>query len=372
MKHSGSATPGPAMRSVVVLALTLLAAGCGWLDRQPDAPAPTPAPAGAPEPESATAREALPSLAAVLAQIEGGNFSRAERMLARLGEHDAPPIGTAMLREQLREAPERLLPGPYREVVVEPGETLSEIAGRELGNPLLFIALARLNQIEVPRRVAVGTLLRVPDRSPAVPGGAETPAVETADPADDVLTVSDYLFSSGQEQSALRLLRGALAEKPDSARLQRRLVEASLEAADRFEAQGRPELARTELEAAVECIGEPALRDRLADALDRLRLERQLQAAAQAERDGDLEGALALARQAAGAAPASSRADAQLRRLEERFVETTHESALLAWRERNVDLAIRRWQRLLEWVPDFEPAAVYLERALELRRRLEQ
>jgi len=219
------------MRSVVVLALTLLAAGCGWLDRQPDAPAPTPAPAGAPEPESATAREALPSLAAVLAQIEGGNFSRAERMLARLGEHDAPPIGTAMLREQLREAPERLLPGPYREVVVEPGETLSEIAGRELGNPLLFIALARLNQIEVPRRVAVGTLLRVPDRSPAVPGGAETPAVETADPADDVLTVSDYLFSSGQEQSALRLLRGALAEKPDSARLQRRLVEASLEAA---------------------------------------------------------------------------------------------------------------------------------------------
>ena len=78
-----------------------------------------------------------------------------------------------------------------------------------------------------------------------------------------------------------------------------------------------------------------------------------------------------LARQALEQSPDDQGVIALERELRERWTSDLHAEALRAWRQRDVDLSIRIWQHLLERVPDFEPAAVYLERALELRRRLQ-
>jgi hypothetical protein len=104
----------------------------------------------------------------------------------------------------------------------------------------------------------------------------------------------------------------------------------------------------------------------------RARTEMLLQQARLAQLRGDLVGAYALARQAATAAPGADAARRIAVELRGSLVEHLHNDALTAWRDRDVDRAIRTWETLLQSVPDFEPAAVYLERARQLRSRLDQ
>jgi tetratricopeptide (TPR) repeat protein len=85
-----------------------------------------------------------------------------------------------------------------------------------------------------------------------------------------------------------------------------------------------------------------------------LLLEAHAEARAALERDPDY--------------PAARTREAELR---EALVADYHDRALRAWRSRDIDLAIRTWDELVEAVPEFEPARVYLERARQLRRRLD-
>ncbi len=90
----------------------------------------------------------------------------------------AAPTSTASHTEAApRGAPE----SNHRTYTVRPGDTLSGIARRELSDPQRWPDLAHLNP-EVaahPNRIEVGTVLRLPDRSPA--GPARTYAVKAGD-----------------------------------------------------------------------------------------------------------------------------------------------------------------------------------------------
>ncbi|NUP86231.1 MAG: LysM peptidoglycan-binding domain-containing protein [Burkholderiaceae bacterium] len=76
---------------------------------------------------------------------------------------------------------------------VQAGESLSRIAQRFLGDVHLFYALARYNDIKVPRQLDGGQQIRVPGKAPPpsaltppaapIKGGASTPSVPAPTPA---------------------------------------------------------------------------------------------------------------------------------------------------------------------------------------------
>jgi len=244
------------------------------------------------------------SLAVALDELERGRFEQARLTLASLVDADSGSRIAARLLDQLENPPEQLLPGPYVEVIVAPGESLSEISARELGDPLLFVALARLNAVDVPMRISAGTVLRV--------SRPETPmdGLETVVP--------------DAEQESLPATEIARPVMP-------------------------AEDARNELAAASTDLYRQAVVLR---------------------EQGHRMAALETGRKAVVLQPESGPAVRLVAELESELTEELHTAGLTAWRNRDVDLAIRLWETLLASVPDFEPARVYLERAHELRRRL--
>lgn len=291
----------PAARSGMtgVMAGLLIMGGCVHFDPLSD-----PAPETIPEEEDRIPGNAVVTMPSALAQalsaLEQGRFEQARETLARLVEADSESRVAANLLRQLDEPPASLLPGPYDEIEVAPGESLSAIAHRELGDPLLFVALARLNEIAVPNRVAVGTALRIP---------SDADMEESAEPPGDPIA-------------------GPAGRQP----------------------QAEPEPRPDQMQVDAQRLYREAVDLRLA---------------------GEGPPALEKARQSLALRPGHGPASRLVSELESELTEQMHGSALIAWRNRDVDQAIRQWESLLELVPDFEPARVYLERARELRRRLE-
>ena len=67
---------------------------------------------------------------------------------------------------------------------VQPGETLSRIAQRFMGDVHLFYILARYNDIKVPKLLSGGQLVRIPGKAPpAAPVANAPPSVTPAAPA---------------------------------------------------------------------------------------------------------------------------------------------------------------------------------------------
>ncbi|PKL95181.1 MAG: hypothetical protein CVV18_06475 [Gammaproteobacteria bacterium HGW-Gammaproteobacteria-8] len=359
------------IRVAAALVLQISLSACGVLGGAPE-PEPEPrAPVGQPAAEPVFEPKA--SVADALQWIESGDFVRAQNLLQRLLlEQPGAPTVRLLLR-QLRETPESLLPGPYREIELTPGESLSAVAERELGNPLYFVALARLNAIHEPRRIAAGTRLRVPQQA-AAPAAVDTeseirPGGDTVE--QDLLTVADYLVASGQLEQALNLIQSTLEDRGGSEHLQTRFVQLGLERVDHWSSEGHLDDAEAWIREAAAVVTDPVLARRLEDSSRQVGMLRLLAEADAARDRGDLDQAFGAARQALELKPDEPRAQQLERLLRIDWTERLHEDALRSWRARDVDQSIRLWQRLLAEVPDFEPARIYLERALELRRRLE-
>jgi LysM repeat protein len=78
------------------------------------------------------------------------------------------------LMRQLTADPIATLGRDFFVYVVKPGDTLSSIAGRFLGDTYAFYLLARYNEIKVPRQVAGGQQIRIPGKgAPLEPTTAE-------------------------------------------------------------------------------------------------------------------------------------------------------------------------------------------------------
>lgn len=182
--------------------LGMAVAGAGWMAACTTSPfggpapaAPTPAASTAPEPAAAPApaspapaplaepqAPATPAAAqqaqrlalAAIEQLEGGHEDQALVEIERALQADpANRLAQSLLR-QVQTDPQQLLGREYFSYRVEPGESLSLIAGRFLRDVTLFYALARYNDIRVPRQVQGGQLIKVPGRPPAA--ATATPA----------------------------------------------------------------------------------------------------------------------------------------------------------------------------------------------------
>lgn len=361
--------------ALLVSVLMLTVSGCQLLEtREPEPQAP---PAPAPVPEESTA-EPVPQgdLSTVMADLESGRGDAARALLEKLIE-DAPSSGVlASLMRQIDEPVEVLLPGPYREVEVGAGESLSLIASRELGDPLMFYALARLNGIAVPAQVPVGAVLKVPRaaqtgaRSGTPPAGVAKPASSVTVP--EVESVAEYLARSGQRDQARAMLIARLGEGDGADSTRTLLVRLTLEEVGEMRADGAYAPAVEAIDAALEAVGASGPREVLTEARQQIRSAMLREDALRLRQSGELVAAYEAAEMAANFESAPDEAAALMDDLRTELVGSLHNQALIAWRDRNVDLAIRTWESLLSVVPDFEPASVYLERARRLRERLDE
>ena len=111
--------------------------------------------------------------------LEAGNEEQASIELQRVLQTEPGHKLAQNLLRQIKDDPVAMLGRESFSYRVQPGESLSKIAGRFLNDVHQFYVLARYNDIKVPRQLAGGQMIRVPGKAPppsAPPPPAPAPA----------------------------------------------------------------------------------------------------------------------------------------------------------------------------------------------------
>lgn len=136
-------------------------------------PEPEPAPPALPPLEGAQAIQR--AVNAAVEHLEFGREPDALRELQRVLQADPNHRLANSLMRQISEDPQALLGRESFAYQVRAGESLSSIAGRFMRDVFMFYALARYNDIKVPRQVVGGQTIRIPGKAPP-PGSVSDPA----------------------------------------------------------------------------------------------------------------------------------------------------------------------------------------------------
>lgn len=242
-------------------------------------------------------------------ELQRGQYVEGEKSLRRYtAEHPGDRSAQFMLR-QLTVDPEQMLGHASRPYVVQAGDTFSTLAGRYLGNPNLFLILARYNGSTNPSRLSVGEVIRLPASASgiSVPTDVTVPGLGGTNPR----------AGAGAASKA--------SPAPAS------VTEAAATKAARFQAesvallkQGHKAQALSRLDAALDI--DPGL-------------------------------------QPNGAQSAS---------LRQELLANYHQRAIILYRDQHLDQAIALWNHVLAIDPGYEPALIYRARARELKQRLKQ
>ena len=293
--------------------------------------------------------------------LQEGQPERAENLLVEhLSAHPDNRVAILLL-EQIRQDPAVLLGDRYQAVVVRSGDTLSQLAARHAGNGMLFYALARLNGIEQPRLLQPGTVLQVPAGDEAV-----------MEPDEGPVQLAEDLLDGGEAEKALSMLltaaRSGDFDESGAAALQR----SALRVSDTHLEAGRVDEAHAVLVEIEPWLAEVGADERLSHQYNRIDARRALEEARRAAAANDPESEYVLLRRAIELDSELSAAESALAKASMERVDHYHDQALKAWRDQDAQTAAEHWERVLEIDPDFEPARVYLERAHEVLRRLEE
>ncbi|HEV7660131.1 MAG TPA: LysM domain-containing protein [Allosphingosinicella sp.] len=159
-------------RPLAAAVLGLALAGCGTMQRgRPGGPAP------------AQGDQWAAQVRDVIADLNRGDAAAARRKLTAILRRRSDHGVARQLLAQIDTDPRVLLGAQSYSYTLREGETLSTVAGRALGNPMLFYALARYNNIAVPSSVAPGQTIQVPGRRPAPPAPRVPARTEPRTPA---------------------------------------------------------------------------------------------------------------------------------------------------------------------------------------------
>jgi len=152
--------------SIALLALAL--AGCGTAQRGAHVAAPSQGPNTAGAQTTERLREAI-------ADLYRGDGPAARRKLMAMLRRQPGDATARRLLSQIDTDPRVLLGAENYSYTMREGETLSSIAQRALGDPMLFYALARYNNIAVPSSVVAGQVILIPGHRPAPPAPPPPP-----------------------------------------------------------------------------------------------------------------------------------------------------------------------------------------------------
>lgn len=242
-------------------------------------------------------------------QLQHGRYAEGEQALRRyLRQHPGDRPAQAMLR-QLTIDPEQMLGHSSRNYVVQADDSYSSLAARYLGDPNLFLILARYNDAANPSRLRRGETVRLPLAAANISTTSEARARGANDTRTQPKTMgtppADPLPAAGNEPPAAK-----------AKRLQQESVA--------LLGQGHQQQALARLDEA-------------------LRINPRL--------------------------PSSGPEATSLR---QQLVVSYHQRAIVLYRDQQLDPAIALWDHVLAIDPGYEPAVVYRTRARELKQRLKQ
>ena len=244
-------------------------------------------------------------------QLQRGHYTEGEQSLHHyLAQHPGDRPAKAMLH-QLTANPERWLGRQSQAHVVQAGESYSSLAGRYLGDPGLFLILARYNHSTNPSLLRVGETVQLPS------------AARTSAPA-----AAGSAGADGADQGAAAAAAGSA---PTTAPATAPVNESSSAKAQRLQRESVVLLDQGHQQQAL------------------TRLDEALTADPQLKPDGS-----------------------EAVKLRKDLVTSFHQRAIVLYRDQRLDQAIALWDRVLAIDPKFEPAIVYRTRALELKHRLKQ
>lgn len=298
----------------------------------------------------------------VIELLLAGEADRAETMLrARLEAVPGDNRSRGLLR-QIEASPEKLLGAESFQYEVQPGESLSVLAQRFLGNYRLFFILARYNDIDNPSLVHAGQTLRIPSDYWDGPAPSR-------EPLDREIRARELLAESRPGRAL------ALYEDVEPAELGREELELLGDAHRRWTrlavSNGDVDSARARLDAARrQAPDDGRWSDWLNDLEARIAAEEAYREGLTQRREDPGAAAEAFGR-ALEANPGHARARRALAELRRNVVPELHREAVILYRHQRLEEAIRLWNQALAIDPDFEPAQGYRTRAQELRRRLE-
>jgi hypothetical protein len=153
--------------SLAMLVALIALAGCASIPPKPPV-----------QPKAAASDLGDKDLSAALGMLYKGDAVGARKNLVRvLKRRPGDPTAASLLR-QIDTAPEALLGTESFAYTTRPDDSLSLLAQRFLGDPVLFYALARYNHIDTPGALEPGRILRIPGHEKSEAPRAQHPAAE--------------------------------------------------------------------------------------------------------------------------------------------------------------------------------------------------
>lgn len=167
--------------------------------------------------------------------LDAGDQQRAELELRAALEEQPANSAARRLLQQITDDPRTLLTGAPRVYTVRQGDSMSALAQRFQGDPLLFYALARFNNLTAPNQISAGQRLLIPVRpelaTASTPSGGVAPAAPAApamqlrsgDPerANRLRLQGLQQLNTGNIDAAITLLGQAQALDPGNPAIQR-------------------------------------------------------------------------------------------------------------------------------------------------------
>ncbi|HHQ69277.1 MAG TPA: tetratricopeptide repeat protein [Halothiobacillaceae bacterium] len=324
----------------------ILVSGCQHTQTKPDQPA-----GGDETAETHSDQAQALSLSEILQKLQDGNYDDGQSALETyLEQHPNSTIANRLF-EQLTADPESYLGSQHYFYTVKPNDSISAIAAEHLGDPLLFLILARYNNIDHPGRVMVGQRLRIPDNFATQATQTEQaelqsdmlPALETRTSVGLAPAQQDREFDPQEQADQIKSLIAAQQWNTALAKIARIQEEHGSE----HDALLRPLKAQAKAQL-WQHRGQVLLEQgQTANAIDAFATALNYQP--------DLE-------------PAAS----TYQTLVTEKVTALHEQAIVLFRNQQLQRAITLWDEALELDPNFHPAMGYKSHAQELQRRLER
>lgn len=303
----------PGMALVAALPALLTACAMGPKQEAPAVPDAAQSVAASPPPVMTAESRAMAQKRAIEARdlLQEGDENAASSVLAQALSLDPSNELARKLMDQVKADPQAVLGAAHFDYTIQPGDSLSRLAERFLGDRMRFYILARYNGIANPSRVAVGQTVKIPGDAPRQPAPPPRPA-EAVRPAP--------------ARAAPR--PETQAPKPAPAR-----------PAPRPEAEAPPP--KPQAPAKTEATAPPGP-------------PKQAQPAA--------------ATPAPAPTPSPAAEQARRKALAQRY----YQEGLAAFHKQDLDTAIRKWDQVLELDPDNDSARLNRARALDLKARLER